>query len=196
LKAVYWYNADLNIEFSKIDIRSFFRQQGFMHKLMRRPAIARQTAAAKSNNNLIGTQATPEIIDHQDAKVRDYIRDNSDLMFFEPQLEDLIDYKRENRKKHDLTVAMGLAEMADEEKLGVLAKPLSKPDDGYKMFGYYRDPVTGYKKYGEIPNKAKDEIEETRRSELIANTPVRWIDESGNTYFETVEPLNKKENDR
>jgi hypothetical protein len=51
------------------------------------------------------------------------------------------------------------------------------------MFGYYRDPVTGMKKYGVIPDKRHPDMEVTRKSIQEQAQPVRWIDSDGTLKF-------------
>jgi hypothetical protein len=187
LKLAIYYNAPVNIEYTKIGIVSHFRARGFYELLMKRPTIARGDADAKKISNLIGTQASTPIIDHQDNKVKEYIDDNYQNMFFDDQLEQCQNYNREDRTKYDLVIAMGLCELADEDKIGQLVKKVERTTDHFVPFGYYTDEH-GYKKYGVLPGYEKNSdskeamlarelaAQKKNREEFDEHGGVRWID--------------------
>jgi len=190
LKLALYYQAPVNIEYTKIGIVSHFRLRGFYNMLMKRPTIARGDADPNKASHLIGTQASTGMIDHMDNKIKEYIDDYYDQMFFDDQLEQCQDYNREDRTKFDLVIAMGLCELADEDKIGQLARPKEKETDGFQMFGYYTDH-NGIKRYGVIPDKnsmlgdTREEMlrrEQYRqmqelRKEFDDHGGVRWINQ-------------------
>jgi hypothetical protein len=181
MKLSYYFNAEVNIEYTKIGIVSHFREHGFYHMLKKRPSINLAGADPTKSSNLIGTTASTPIIDHQDQKVADYIDHYYNDIWFSDLLEQLQDYNRDDRTKFDLVIAMGLCELSDEDLLGKGAKPPAKLTEGFKLFGYYTDPVTGYKKYGVLPEQGgyKEELKKTLDSEaqkFMAHGGVRWID--------------------
>jgi hypothetical protein len=193
LKLAVYYNSPVNIEYTKIGIVSHFRARGFYEMLMKRPTIARGDADPNKASALIGTQTSTAIIDHMDNKIKEYIDDYYDQMFFADQLEQLQNYTREDRTKFDLVIAMGLSELADEDKIGSLVKKNEKKD-GLEAFGYYTDE-NGYKKYGIIPNKNNDgdtkegmlrRVQEEhlrkQREEFDESGGVRWLDTKGKLY--------------
>lgn len=195
LKLAIYYNSPVNIEYTKIGIVSHFRARGYYDLLMKRPTIARGDADPNKISNLIGTQASTPMIDHMDNKTKEYIDDNYDQMFFTDQLEQCQNYNREDRTKFDLVIAMGLCELADEDKLGSLVKPKIKEEDGFQTFGYYTDPETGYKKFGTIPGRdkntdtresmlAREQAASLKRSrqEFDESGGVRWIDPNSRLY--------------
>ena len=179
LKLAYYYNSEVNIEYTKIGIVGWFRDNGFYHLLKKRPSIALQGANPNKASMLIGTQATTHIIDHMDGKVKTYIEDNYDKIFFKDVLEQLQDYDRDNRTKFDMVIAMGLCELSDEDLMGKVAKPPVRETQSLQLFGYYTDEVTGYKKYGVIPDKSggQKEMQDILEAEKFQkHGGVRWID--------------------
>jgi len=183
LKLSYYYNSQVNIEYTKIGIVGYFRDMGFYHLLKKRPSIALQSANPNKSSHLIGTQASTPVIDHMDGKIKAYIDDHYDIIFFKELLAQLQDYDRDNRTKFDLVISMGLCELADEDLMGKQAKPPVRETEEFQAFGYYTDPETGYKKYGVIPDSskgaAKEEMDEFIEVEKFKHHGgVRWIDMS------------------
>lgn len=182
LKLSYYYNSEVNIEYTKIGIVGHFRDKGFYHLLKKRPSIAIQGGDPSKTSMLIGTQVNTGLIDHMDGKIKSYIDDSYDKIWFKDILEQLQDYDRENRTKFDMVIAMGLCELADEDLMGKVAKPPARETTEFQAFGYYTDPVTGYKKYGVIPNSkgpGQKEMENILESERFReHGGVRWEDHS------------------
>jgi hypothetical protein len=116
LKLAIYYNCRINIEYTKINIVSFFRTKGQLWRFLRRPSIAigANVSGAKAST-LIGTPATSAVIAHQDQKWADYIDDNYFSIMYPPVLEQSRDYTANNRTKWDFVVACGLAELAEED---------------------------------------------------------------------------------
>jgi hypothetical protein len=183
LKLAYYYNSEVNIEYTKIGIVGHFRDKGFYHLLKKRPSINLMNADPNKSSHLIGTTAGGPIIDHQDQKIAAYIDDFYKEIWFPDVLEQLQNYNRDDRTKFDMVIAMGLCELADEDLMGRAAKPPTAATSGLKLWGYYNDPVTGYRTFGELPDKnseAKKDLdyllEDQRR--FMEHGGVRWIDMS------------------
>jgi hypothetical protein len=185
LKATLLYNAKINVEYSKIGIVGYFRDQKQYHRLLKRPSIAigkkDKESPIATNTNLIGTTTGPEVIDHQDSKIAEYIEDHCHQIVFQDLVAQLIDYKREDRTEYDLVIAMGLAELADEEFLGLLAKPAVSETKDLKMFGYYIDK-DGYKQYGIIPDKPDADFQ--KGEPIGMGDTVTWVDKDGELKFD------------
>lgn len=180
LKLCVYYNCKVNIEYTKINIVSHFRSNGFYDKLMKRPTIARGDADPTKASNLIGTQASTPIIDHMDNKVKEYIDDYWDSIQFLDVIEQAQNYTREDRKKYDLIIALGLTELADEDMMGLVAKKEERETEGLELFGYYTDE-NGYKKFGIIPGKdnskdSKEEMLKRAAEHFNKHGGVRWYD--------------------
>jgi len=179
LKIAYYYNAEVNIEYTKIGIVGHFRDKGFYHLLKKRPTINLGNADPRKRSHLIGTTAGGPIIDHQDQKIAAYIDDYYDEIWFVDLLEQLQDYNREDRTKFDLVIAMGLCELADEDLMGKAAKVPVAITSGLELWGYYTDPETGYKNFGPLPKKgeAEESMEKLMEAEKFhTHGGVRWID--------------------
>ena len=159
LKLSLFFNAKINLEYAKIGIVGHFRARGQYHRFIKRPTIATtnnmNADPLKGKSNLLGTPASTQYIDYQDGKLAEYIDDNSYNIWFDPALEQLLEYDRGNRTPSDLVIAMGLCELMDDDLLGKIAKPKEATAE-LKMFGYYTDPETGHKKYGELPGQNKE----------------------------------------
>jgi len=183
LKLAYYYNAEVNIEYTKIGIVGYFRDMGFYHLLKKRPTINLTNADPTKQSHLIGTTAGGPIIDHQDQKIAAYVDDYYDQIWFLDMLEQLQDYNRDDRTKFDMVIAMGLCELADEDLMGRVARPAEKATAGLQLWGYYTDPETGYKKHGILPEKGTGQAELDESLQLEAEKyrkhgGVRWIDMS------------------
>jgi hypothetical protein len=186
LKLAYYFNAEVNIEYTKIGIVSHFRDKGFYHLLKKRPTINQQNADPNRNTTLIGTTAAGPIIDHQDQKIKSYIDDFYDTIWFPEVLEQLQDYNRQDRTKFDMVIAMGLCELSDEDLMGKNVKPPEKAAGGLQLFGYYteyRQDGTPIKRYGVIPQKSDvaKQFDDSLKKSVNAfqeHGGVRWIDNS------------------
>jgi len=187
IKLAVYYNAEINLEYTKINIVSQFRTRGYYHLLKKRPTIAMQSANPNRSTELIGTQATGQLITHMDLLIGEYIQNFFTTIYFGELLSQLQDYDPKDRTKYDAVIAMGLCEIADEDYNGVMAKPTEAKTQDLELFGYYTDPQTGRKKYGIIPAKQpKEEFQSMLEAEKFQqHGSVRWIDMSdpGNPKF-------------
>lgn len=190
LKLAMYYNAKINIEYTKIGIVNYFREAKQYHRLLKRPLAAMPSGDVsqkllgiqQDHSSLIGTPATTGVIDHQDGKIKEYIEDYYSNIFFLDLLEQLRDYQRESRKKYDLVIAMGLCELADEDMFGVAARGEESETSDFSTFGYYVDDH-GYKHFGKLPGSglSPDKAAVTKSSIQAAAT---WIDMSGKLRFD------------
>jgi hypothetical protein len=191
LKLAMYYNAEVNIEYTKIGIVNYFKQHKQSHRLMRRPQVAMPKDTSEidevarmyglEKNHLIGTPATTVVIAHQDGKVKEYIDDYYDQIYFPDVLEQLREYRSNDRRKYDLVIAMGLCELADEELMGIVAQPTDTVTQEFSLYGYYIDPETGYKKFGVLPKQHGNEAVDNLIKEPYTPT---WIDASGGLRFD------------
>lgn len=187
LKLSMYYSGKVNVEYTKIGIVQYFREKKQYHRLMKRPQVALPSAGAGDlkrlgidvHSNLIGTPTTTAVIDHQDGKIKEYTQEYCYNIFFTDLLEQLRDYQREDRKKYDLVIAMGLCELADEDLLGTPAQPKQQETSQLAPFGYYTDQ-NGIRRKGVLPTN-KTIFTETIRSKDMG---FRWIDSSGVPRFD------------
>lgn len=164
-KLSYYYHAEVNIEYARINIVGHFRNLGLYKMLKKRPTINQGNPDPSKPTNLIGTTTAQNIRDHQDEKIAEYINDYYDTIWFLEMLEQCQDYDRDNRTKFDLVVAFGLCELSDEDLMGKAAKAPIKESSQFQLFGYYTDPDTGYKAHGIIPSKGGNELERSIKKE-------------------------------
>ena len=180
LKLSVYYNAKINVEYTKIGVVSFFREKKQFHRLFKRPSIAigSNISGAKASM-LIGTPATGYVIEHQDDKIKEYIDDYYYQINYLPLLEQLKSYSREARTKFDLVIAMGLAELADEDFIGKPASEESSASAELAEWGIYIDSH-GKKRWGEIPRKRNDEIISISEEVIseIEYSPIEWVEPS------------------
>lgn len=185
-----YYDAKVNLEYTKIGLASYFRECKQYHRLMSRPLVAMPSGGdginiefgIRKNTNLIGTPATTAVIDHQDGKIKEYIDDYYQHIFFVDILEQLRDYQREDRTEYDMVIAMGLCELADEDLLGLAAKPHIRETVNFVPWGYYMDS-RGYRKYGPLPSNASKE--QNILSKASNDRSVRWVDMTGKPRFDS-----------
>ena len=185
LKLSMYYNARMNVEYTKIGIISYFRDKKMFHMLMKRPSIAiGANISGRKASMLIGSPATTSVIDHQDEKLVEYIEDYYHQINYLPALEQLKAYSREDRTVYDLVIAMGLAELADEDLIGRPATEQDTAGAEITQWGFYIDPRTGRKRWGEVPSKAVKEITTIAEEEIDekeeSNWNLRWVNSQDN----------------
>lgn len=189
LKMAMYYNALVNIEYTKIGMVSYFKEKHQSHRLLRRPQVAmpkdiEQKQRRGVGTDLIGTPVTSQLIQHQDILIKQYILDYCDTIYFSDVLDQLRDYKSENRTKYDLVIAMGLCELASEE---LMEEQVTNPDDSpkvIKLWGYYTDNY-GRKRYGVLPdNQQPKPIDRNKLFGFKEEKPLEWIDMSNSARFD------------
>jgi len=178
LKLSMYYNAQLNVEYTKINIVAYFREKKQFHRLMKRPSIAigSNISGAKASM-LIGTPVNASLIDHQDEKIQTYVDDYYYQIHYLPMLEQLRDYSREDRTAYDLVIAMGLAELADEDFIGKPPIEASQASKELEVWGIYRD-ANGAKRWGVIPSNNNNEIRSISEEEYESFdvSPITWVE--------------------
>ncbi len=188
LKLAVYYGAKVNIEYTRTNIVAYFKTAKMSKLLMARPEVSMPKNSRDSQEmqdlrrqTLIGTTTAPSVIDHQDMLISEYINQYSDTIQFRDLLENLRDYRRNDRRKYDLVVAMGLCEIADEEFLGEPSKEANSETKNFKDFGYYID-ANGYTQFGVLPDQ-QHTIES--HTEIVKKPyEASWIDLGGNSRFD------------
>ena len=179
LKLAIYYGAKVNVEYTKIGVIGYFRDKGYFRMLTKRPSIAiGANISGRKASMLIGTPATSAVINHQDDKLKEFIDDYYYNILYLPALEQLKNYSREERTIYDLVIAMGLAELADEDLLGKPPSEDSGASSGLKDFGFYRDKH-GRRRWGEIPTANTRELNSIYEEELgeeASTGPLEWRD--------------------
>jgi len=180
LKISWYYNARINLEYTKIGILGHFNQRKQNWRFMARPVLNRPASKDPSKGtNQIGTTAATNIIKHGDGKIKEYVDSFSKQIMFIPLIDQLKSYDADNRTKFDLVVAMNMTEVADDDLGG---KAATVEDENEYQFnsdiGYYRDE-NGKRRYGVIPNNPSDVFKSK------ATNSIMFYDEAGVPRFDS-----------
>jgi hypothetical protein len=177
LKLLEWYNANVNIEYSKISFISYARNHGAYHRLMKRPKVF---LSDKENEDfglaLIGTPMTDGTKNLGINKVRTYVEQCCYLIPFIPLIEQLLNYQPKDQTLFDWVVAMMLCEIADEDMIDQVAEIVTPPKP-WAQIGFYTDPFTGYMTHGIIPGTG--EVDEMKAIDVTSKERLK----KGRVYF-------------
>lgn len=146
-----YYNCMINIEATRMSMVSWARDNGYINMFMKRPR-ATMPDVMRGRSNQYGSPATVGVIEHQTDLIADFVNDYCHTIWFYDMLDELNRYTDENKTKFDLVAAMGLAELADEELHGVVARKVVEENNQFEDVGWYTDEK-GYKRFGVIPKK-------------------------------------------
>lgn len=147
-----YYNAIGLVEYTKIHIVKHFQQYKYLRYLAKEPASPSSSIASyKPNPNKYGIRSTKEIVNYYILKIKDYLEDYADKIYFKEQLSQLVDYTREDKTKFDIIAAMGHCEILDFEYHAVLPSNSRKNVAQYKM-GWVIDP-SGKRVFKELTPK-------------------------------------------
>ena len=148
MKLLVWYNCKALLEHTKISIITYFKNKKKDNLFMKRPKSS-LSDIKRGNSQMIGVPATETIIKHGLSLINDFINDYCYTVDSEEILEQLLNYSYENKRKFDIIAAMGMCEMADEELLGFVPKPVNDIKKEWKDFGWFTNSK-GYKQFGII----------------------------------------------
>ena len=150
-----WYNCKANIEDTKVALKVYFREKGWIRMLMARPKYALDGQSGnKEATNLIGTQSTPNLIDYGLDLIRDYISDYCENIFYLDMIKQLQDYSYEMKGKFDIVAAMQMCEIGDQDMMGIV--PKKQEESKWRDIGYWIDE-RGIKQYGIKPEQNNHE---------------------------------------
>lgn len=151
IKLAQYYNAIINIEATRQSIIPWAREKKFLKYFIKRPR-ATLTDSLKNTNKQYGTPATLAIIAHQTDLIADYINDYCHTIWFDEMLDEFNRYTDENKRKFDIVAAVAMAELADEELVGIVPKEAIVQNNTWQDIGYYTDE-NGNKRWGVIPKR-------------------------------------------
>ncbi len=122
IKLLTWYNCQAMLEYTKISIKTYFKDHGKENLLMARPEIAMASSMKKtrSNKKLIGVQASETMIRHGLELIANFLTDYYYTIDFEEILDQLLNYSYANKRKFDIIAAMQMAEIGDEDMTGIV----------------------------------------------------------------------------
>lgn len=162
LKLAMFYNAQCNVERTKKEVISWYRQHKKLNKyIVKQPSILANDVSTTKTANVHGTPINEKIISHYIARIKSYIVDFGDNIWFPEMLEQLLNYSDEMKTKYDFVAAMGMCELLDEEcdAIAILPTSVISEERDYRPWGYFTN-AEGYKEFGPIPeekNSAADE---------------------------------------
>lgn len=170
-KILQYYNCQAVLESTRMTTLQYFRKMKAENKyLMRRPR-ATQTDIQGGRSKQFGAPATETVIRHQLELIAQYVEDYSQDIWFEDMLDELMRYSYENKRHFDIVAAMGMAELGDEELMGIVPKSLEDNNKKLPPFGYWTDE-RGIKHKGIIP-------EEYRRKPTLPAYKLTYNDYQG-----------------
>jgi hypothetical protein len=161
LKLAMYFNAKCNVERTKKEIISWYRQHKKLNQyIVKQPSILANDVSTTKTANVHGTPINDKVIAHYIAKIKSYIVDFGDNIWFPEMLEQLLNYSDENKTIFDLVAAIGMCELLDEEFDAIAALPSSviKESRVYRPWGHWTDEY-GYKHYGPLPETSSIEEE-------------------------------------
>lgn len=153
IRLAQYYNCKINIEATRMSMVSWARDNNYIGMFMRRPR-ATMTDVMRGKSNQYGSPATVAVIAHQTDLIADFVNDYCHTIWFDAMLDELNRYTDENKTKFDLVAAMGLAELADEELHGIVARKVQEENNVFEDIGWYTDE-RGYKRFGVIPKQTQ-----------------------------------------
>ena len=150
MKLLVWYNCKALLEHTKISIVTYFKEKKKDNLFMRRPKITLGDIR-RGSSQMIGVPATEAVIKHGLELINNFVNDYCYSIDSDDILEQLLKYSYENKRKFDIIAALEMAEIADEELMGLNPRVQNEYTKEWKDMGYYIDEK-GYKKFGIIPN--------------------------------------------
>lgn len=161
-KLLTYYGCQAVLESTRTAILTYFRDQKYIHLLMKRPRST-QSDVSKGNSNMYGAPASVKVIEHYRELIYDYILDDSASLAFREMVYQLLEYSDEKKKEFDIVAAMGMCELGDEELSVKKPEAREKPGAVFQDIGWWSDGK-GYKHYGIIPLTKEERDAGTRIS--------------------------------
>lgn len=170
--ALMYYDGLALVEYSKIAIIRYFADKKWIKYLAKEPeAPSRTIKNYSANSNKYGIRATTDIVNFYIQKIKDYLLDYADKLYFSDQLKQLSQYTREEKRKYDLIAAMGCCEILEAEFSNVLASSSVQKKVKFTPPVWYQDE-TGRKVFGVKPQEESfiPDIFEERMFDLKTKT--------------------------
>ena len=167
-KLLMYYNCKAVLESTRTAIITHFKNKKYMHLLMKRPKSTLPDTT-KGNSTMVGTPASPKVINHYIELIYDYVLDYGYEIGFIEMIDQLLNYSIELKKQFDIVAAMGMAELGDEEMFVRKPEPEHQVEKEFKDVGWWKDNK-GYKHYGVIPT-----TEEERNGRARIRATDSWL---------------------
>jgi hypothetical protein len=149
LKCLWWYGCRVNLEYTRIGIKNYFRSKGQFWRLVERPKIAIDSTDPDQQQSLVGTQMTEKMLAYGISRIKAHLRENMHMMFFREAIQQFYDYTLGQKTKFDLVPAFMLAEIADEDMMEMIPTKVREPEH-IELPCFYEDEF-GNMQYGVRP---------------------------------------------
>ena len=173
--ALMYFNATALLEYTRINILDYLRDNGYLRYLAKEPdAISRSDKNFRANRSKYGIRATPVVINFYIDKIKEYLTDYGENLYFSAQVKQLTAYTREEKGRFDIVAAMGMTEILEAEFSNQSAKQIVEETSQFQLPVWYKLP-NGSWHFG-VPGINNDFAVEEQIKERIYNVKTRtWI---------------------
>lgn len=105
-KMLTYYGCQAVLESTRTAILTYFRDNKYLHLLMRRPRST-MSDVSRGKANMYGAPASVKVIEHYRELIYDYILDYSHQLHYREMVYQLLEYSDEKKKDFDIVAAMG-----------------------------------------------------------------------------------------
>lgn len=124
IKLNMYYNAKVLAEYTKVGIISHYIREGFEYMLYKRPRLDSTVVKESLTTNRYGLSMPGEVKRHVISRLVQYVKTDSDQIFFTSLIRDMLGFTYEGRDKnqHDEVMGASLCVIADDDMFKVAAK--------------------------------------------------------------------------
>ena len=158
-----YYNAKVNIEYSKINIPSHFKKWHQEWRFLKRPKLTVSDGLQERDTTLVGTIANETNWGYGIGFIKQHVKESWDQLDDLEMCEQLRDFTYENKTDFDIISAMCWCEIAYSE---VVLRPMTEVSKEVISIGYYTDPYTGKKMFGKKPIRHSSELSQASLSNI------------------------------
>lgn len=133
-KMLTYYGCQAVLESTRTAILTYFRDNKYMHLLMRRPRST-MSDVSRGKATMYGAPASVKVIEHYRELIYDYILDYSHQLHYREMVYQLLEYSDERKKEYDIVAAMGMCELGDEEMSVKRPEAREKPQQKFQHVG-------------------------------------------------------------
>lgn len=190
LKILWYYNCRVNLEYTKMSIRSYFRERGEYWRFLPRMKVCTASVDEDKRAALIGTHWDGQgmVFGHALRLLKRHLREHWAKLYHIPAVQQLIDFTKAMKTKYDAVIAMLLAELADEDLAEIPPEKEPEHDEVFHLPVWYTDEY-GDKAFGVDPRllEAEADITEKARKADKSRTAPDLYDVHGRTL--TLTPM-------
>lgn len=184
-KLLTWYQCKANIEATRTNVITYFREKRWSEFLYPRPRIAETDMLSNRRRRKgvrtqkVGTPGHEKYTIHGINLIAQYVEDFYDFILFEELLLQLYNFEYTKKGKFDLIAAFAMCLIADEDMMETVIEKKKEKKPVMKL-GFYKDSA-GIKRYGY-------RTEESTLSPIYTDNDLKVVD-----YFDkNGEPVYKE----